>query len=71
MKIKIVRREIYHDGCYYDCYDAYHGFVGIPSTWPFMTKWVIDKVGLSLGELYKYITPYITSVGKVKIVVKA
>ena len=70
-KIKIVRREIYHDGCYHTCYDMYYGFTGMPSTWPFMTKWVREKVGMTEEELRKYISPYLTSVGKVKIIVKA
>lgn len=71
IKIKIVRREMFHDGCYYTCYDVYHGFTGFPSTWPFKTKWVVDKVGLTELQLRQYMTFYLTTVGKVKIVVKA
>lgn len=70
-KIKIIRREFFHNGSYYVCYDTYHGFTGIPSTWPFMTKWVKDKSSLSEEELQKYIKRYVTTVGKVKIIVKA
>lgn len=70
IKIKIVRREIFQDGCYYTCYDTYHGFTGIPSTWPFMTKWVIDKVGLDEKGLLNYMKTYLTTLGKVKVVVK-
>lgn len=44
-KIKIVRREFFQNGCYYTSYDTYHGFTGIPSTWPFMTKWFLIKSG--------------------------
>ncbi len=70
-KIKIVRRDNYSYGCYHHCYDTCYGFTGIPNTWPFMTKWVADKKGLSEEELKEYIAPYITNKGKVKIIVKA
>lgn len=67
MKIKIVRRETYHDGCYYTCYDVYHGF-GYPLMIPVLTRWVLDKTGLSELALADYLTRYVTSVGKYKIV---
>lgn len=70
IKIKIVRREFFQDGCYYTCYDTYHGFTGIPSTWPFMTKWVRDKVGLDEKGLLNYMKTYLTTLGKVKVIVK-
>ena len=45
MKVKIESREG-HDG--ETLYDIYYGFTGIPTTFPFCTKWVLDKecVGL-------------------------
>lgn len=70
MKIKIIRREIFHNGCWYTCYDTYQGFVGMPSTFPFMTKWVEDKVGLSEEELAKYLLSFVTIIGNVKIITK-
>ena len=69
-KIKIVRREHFHDGCYHTCYDTYVGFTGIPSTWPFMTKWIADKVGLDERGLLKYMKSHLTTKGKVKVIVK-
>ena len=70
MKIKIVQRELFHKGCYYTCYDTYHGFTGMPATWPFLTKWESDKVGLSEKELMDYMKGYLTTVGKVKVIVE-
>ena len=69
-KIKIVRREFFHKGCYYTTYDTYVGFTGFPSTWPFMTKWKRDKMGLTEEEMLNYMRQYLTSIGKVKVVVK-
>lgn len=69
-KIKIIGREYYHDGGYHTVYDVYHGFVGMPSTWPFMTKWVLDKASLEEKELARYIKPYITTGGTTKTIVK-
>ena len=70
-KIKIVRKEAFVDGCWHVWYDVYVGFVGIPSTWPFMTKWLLDKEGLTELQLKHYMLPYLTSTGKVEITVKA
>ena len=69
-KIKIIRREFFHDGRYYTFYDTYHGFTGMPATWPFMTKWVPDKVGLNEDEMLHYMRSYLTVTGKVKVIVK-
>lgn len=69
-KIKIIRREIYHDGCYHTVYDTYHGFTGMPSTWPFMTKWIEDKVGLTEEQMLHYMRSHLTVVGKTKVIVK-
>ena len=56
MKIKIVSRmselpmtdkeELVHD--------IYVGFTGIPTTFPFHTKWKIDKAGLTKEELLEW-----------------
>ena len=53
MKIKIESREG-HDG--ETLYDIYYGFTGIPTTFPFCTKWVLDKecVGLSKTGLCRW-----------------
>jgi hypothetical protein len=69
-KIKIVRRELFHNGCFYTVYDTYEGFTGFPSTWPFMTKWIPDKVGLSEEEMLRYMKLHLTTVGKIKVIVK-
>ena len=69
-KIKIVRRETFRAGCYYTVYDIYHGFTGFPSTWPFMTKWILDKRGMTDSEFLHYMRSYLTVVGKVKVIVK-
>lgn len=57
MKIKIVGRTEMHlapEGCEETIYDIYYGFVGFPTTWPFRTKWKIDKAGLSKEELVEW-----------------
>lgn len=69
-KIKIIRRESFQDGRYQTTYDTYVGFTGIPSTWPFMTKWVLDKESLTKDEMLRYMESYLTVVGKVKVIVK-
>lgn len=51
MKIKVVRVSE-------DVYNIYHGFTGIPSTFPFCTKWMIDREGLTREEAAKYISRY-------------
>ena len=35
-------------------YDIYYGFTGMPTTFPFCTKWKIDKAGLTKEELLKW-----------------
>ena len=35
-------------------YDIYVGFTGIPTTFPFHTKWKIDEIGLTKEELLKW-----------------
>ena len=35
-------------------YDIYVGFTGIPTTFPFHTKWKIDEAGLSKEELLEW-----------------
>ena len=69
-KIKIVGREYFNNGSYHTVYDVYVGFTGMPSTWPFMTKWIVDKTSLNEDELLKYMKTYITTGGKTKISVK-
>ena len=50
MKIKIKSRIEMHlapEGCEETLYDVYYGFTGIPTTFPFCTKWKLDKAGLT------------------------
>ena len=56
MKIKIVSRWSNLPMTNIDdlVYDIYYGFTGLPSTFPFLTKWKIDKAGLSKKELIKW-----------------
>lgn len=67
MKIKIVRRILNVSQITpptpepVEVYDIYHGFTGFPSTWPFMTKWIIDKAGLTEDEMVKYVRYYLTA----------
>ena len=53
MKIKIVSRISEHPMTDKEelVYDVYVGFTGIPTTFPFHTKWKIDKAGLTKEEL--------------------
>ena len=69
-KIKIVGREYFNNGSYHTIYDVYVEFTGIPSSFPFLTKWIVDKTSLDEDELLKYMKTYITTGGKTKITVK-
>lgn len=69
-KIKIIRRESFQDGRYQTTYDTYVGFTGIPSTWPFMTKWIKDKEALTEEQLMKYMRCHLTTLGTVKVIVE-
>lgn len=72
-KIKIVRRQLNLSQVTppteepVTVYDIYCGFTGMPSTWPFMTKWIIDKAGLTESEMLRYMRLHLTTLGKVKI----
>lgn len=58
MKIKVIRRFerfLAPEGCEKEVYDIYHGFTGLPITYPFHTKWVIDRAGLSREEALDYL----------------
>lgn len=67
MKIKIVRRTLNVSQITpptpepVEVYDIYEGFTGFPSTWPFMTKWILDKAGLTEDEMVKYVRYYLTA----------
>ena len=56
MKIKIVSRisELPMTDKEELVYDVYVGFTGIPTTFPFHTKWKIYKVGLTKEELLEW-----------------
>ena len=66
-KIKIVRRQLNVSQITPPTdepvvgYDIYEGFTGFPSTWPFMTKWILDKAGLTEDEMVKYVRYYLTA----------
>lgn len=49
--------------------DIYHGFTGLPTTLPLLTKWKIAKSGLTEAEVIEYLKPYISS-GGVKIIIE-
>ena len=57
IKIKVVRRtlESLDEMKKEFVYDVYHGFTGMPSTFPFYTKWVLDRSGLSEKDVMKII----------------
>ena len=56
MKIKIVSRisELPMTDKEELVYDVYFGFTGIPTTFPFHTKWKIGKTGLTKDELLEW-----------------
>ena len=56
MKIKIVSRmsELPMTDKEELVYDIYVGFTGIPTTFPFHTKWKIDEAGLTKEELLEW-----------------
>ena len=56
MKIKIVSRmsELPMTDNEELIYDVYVGFTGIPTTFPFHTKWKIDKACLTKKELLEW-----------------
>lgn len=64
MKIKIERYE-YSPTEYH--YNAYHGFIGIPHTYPFHTKWELDKEGMNNIEMLEYVSKFLIFGKEVKI----
>ena len=56
MKIKIERYE-YSPGEHR--YRAYNGFTGIPYTYPFHTKWVLDKDDMNNIEMLEYVSRFL------------
>ena len=61
-KIKIIRKVVSIEDFeksgklgYDHRWDVYHGFTGMPSTFPFCTKWVLDKKNLTREEVDKYL----------------
>lgn len=68
MKIKIQARKEMHlasEGCEETIYDVYYGFTGIPTTFPFCTKWKIDKAGLTKEELVEWFEKNACGYGKI------
>ena len=70
MKIKIVARWSNLPMTDIDewVYDIYYGFTGLPTTFPFCTKWKIDKAGLSKEELLKWFES--NAIGYQKVIIK-
>ena len=70
MKIKIVGRwsELPMTDKEELVYDVYAGFTGIPTTFPFCTKWKIDKAGLTKEEVLKWLEK--TALGYQKVIIK-
>lgn len=71
MKIKIQARKEMHlapEGCEETIYDVYYGFTGIPTTFPFCTKWKIGNAGLTKKELIEWFEK--NACGYSKIIIK-
>lgn len=70
MKIKIVSRwsELPMTNKEELVYDIYFGFTGIPTTFPFCTKWKIGKAGLTKEELLEWFEK--TALGYQKVIIK-
>lgn len=56
MKIKIERYEYSPNE---HRYRAYPGFTGIPFTYPFHTKWVLDKDDMNNIEMLEYVSRFL------------
>ena len=56
MKIKIERYEYSPSE---HRYRAYHGFTGIPYTYPFHTKLVLDKDDMNNIEMLEYVSRFL------------
>ena len=56
MKIKIERYEYSPSE---HRYRVYHGFTGIPYTYPFHTKWVLDKDDMNNIEMLEYVSRFL------------
>lgn len=70
MKIKIVSRmsELPMTDKEELVYDIYVGFTGIPTTFPFHTKWKIDETGLTKEELLEWFEK--NALGYRKVIIK-
>ena len=67
MKIKIERYEYSPSE---SRYRAYHGFTGLPFTYPFHTKWVLDKADMNNIEMLEYISRFLIFGKEVKFTIK-
>ncbi len=70
MKIKIVSRwsELPMTDKEETVYDIYFGFTGIPTTFPFHTKWKIYKAGLTKEEVLEWFEK--TALGYQEVIIK-
>lgn len=70
MKIKIVSRWSNLPMTDKDelVYDIYYGFTGMPVTFPFCTKWKLDKSGLTKDELLEWFKK--SALGYQKVIIK-
>ena len=60
MKIKVVRVAE-------DKYNIYHGFTGLPITFPFHTVWMIDRENITKKEASEYISRHALDYTKVSV----
>lgn len=67
MKIKIER---YANSPSESRYRAYHGFTGIPYTYPFHTKWVLDRDDMNNIEMIEYASSFLVFGKEVKFNIK-
>ena len=67
MKIKIERYEYSTSE---SRYRAYHGFTGLPFTYPSHTKWVLDKEDMNNIEMLEYASRFLVFGKEVKFNIK-
>lgn len=70
MKVKIIGRwsELPMTDKEETVYDIYFGFTGIPTTFPFHTKWKIYKAGLAKEEVLEWFKN--TALGYQEVIIK-
>lgn len=66
MKIKIERYNSSPEECRYR---VYHGYTGIPYTYPLHTEWVLDKEDMNNIEMIEYMSRILIFGQEVKITI--